>query len=116
MKHAIVSAAVVVSILVLPSSDRAQSSRPAPIAVHSVAVTLPAGDTHFPPGDGAPLAGKCLICHSAGMVLTQPALTQAQWKAEINKMRAVYGAPIEDSDVEPLSAYLAKVSADRQTK
>jgi hypothetical protein len=31
--------------------------------------------------------GNCLACHSAGMVLTQPALSAAQWRAEVEKMR-----------------------------
>ena len=94
----------------------AQSAPPAPIAIHSVAVDLPVSHSSFPPGPGSELTGKCLICHSAGMVLKQPALTKAEWTAEINKMRSVYGAPIDDSDVEPLSVYFTKVSADQQGK
>jgi cytochrome c553 len=113
MKRVIVSAVLAVSMLSLPATSQAQSPRTAPIAIHSVSVKLPAGDTHFPEGPGAALAGKCLICHSASMVQTQPSLTQTEWKAEINKMRTVYGAPIDDSDVETLSAYLAKVSDER---
>lgn len=92
----------------------AQSARTAPIAIHSVSVQLPATDVTFPPGPGSDIAGKCLICHSAGMVLKQPALTQAEWKGEINKMRTAYGAPVEDSEVEALSAYLTQVSAAQQ--
>ena len=94
----------------------AQSTHPAPIAIHSVSVELPASQASFPPGPGSDIAGKCLICHSAGMVLKQPALTQTEWTAEINKMRTVYGAPIDDSEVAALSAYLSKVSADQQAK
>ncbi|WP_267221217.1 hypothetical protein [Dyella silvae] len=94
----------------------AQSPHTTAIAIHSVSVDMPASDTVFPPGPGSDLAGKCLICHSAGMVLKQPALTQAEWKAEINKMRTVYGAPIEDSDVDALSVYMSKVNADQQAK
>ncbi|HEY8681869.1 MAG TPA: hypothetical protein VIM06_01750, partial [Rhodanobacter sp.] len=44
-------------------------TRPAPIKIHSVHVDLPASQDGFPPGPGSELAGKCLICHSAGMVL-----------------------------------------------
>lgn len=94
----------------------AQSTHPAPITIHSVSVDLPVSQSSFPPGPGSELTGKCLICHSAGMVLKQPALTQAEWTAEINKMRTVYGAPIDDSDIAPLSAYFTKVSADQQSK
>jgi hypothetical protein len=94
----------------------AQSGHPAPIAIHSMSVELPVSQSSFPPGPGSELTGKCLICHSAGMVLKQPALTQAEWTAEINKMRTAYGAPIDDSDVATLSTYFAKLSADQQGK
>jgi hypothetical protein len=94
----------------------AQSTHPAPIAIHSVSVDLPASQSSFPAGPGSDTAGKCLICHSAGMVLKQPALTQAEWTAEINKMRIAYGAPIEDSEVPVLSAYLAKINVEQQGK
>ncbi|QNK02877.1 cytochrome c [Dyella telluris] len=101
---------------VLPVSAATPSKTPAPIAIHSVSVDLPASTASFPPGPGSDIAGKCLICHSAGMVLKQPLLTQAEWTAEINKMRTAYGAPIEDSEVATLSTYLTKVNADQQTK
>lgn len=104
------------TLLMLPVLAVAQSKTPAPIAIHSVSVDLPASQTAFPPGSGSDVAGKCLICHSAGMVLKQPLLTQAEWTAEINKMRNVYGAPIEDGEVATLSAYLTKVNADQQAK
>ena len=94
----------------------AQPPHTSPIPIHSVAVNLPASSSEFPPGPGSDKAGQCLICHSAGMVLKQPALTQAEWKAEINKMRTVYGAPIAESDVDGLSVYMSKVNADQQTK
>ncbi|RDJ00596.1 cytochrome c [Dyella solisilvae] len=87
----------------------AQERSPVTIHIHSVTVDLPPSTDAFPPGPNAELAGKCLICHSAGMVLRQPPLSQEQWKAEINKMRTVYGAPLEDADVEPLSVYLTAI-------
>jgi hypothetical protein len=40
------------------------------------------------------------------MVLNQPALTKAQWQAEVAKMRAVYKAPIDPKDVDAILAYL----------
>ena len=114
IRHAIVvSIAVGVGSL---SPTFAQSTHPAPIAIHSVSVDLPVSQSSFPPGPGSELTGKCLICHSAGMVLKQPALTQAEWTAEINKMRTVYGAPIDESEVATLSTYFTKVSADQQSK
>jgi mono/diheme cytochrome c family protein len=76
-----------------------------------VRVELPASDESFPPGAGADIAtSQCLICHSAGMVLTQPPLTKGEWRAEIMKMRSAYGAPIPDDQVDGLSEYLKSIN------
>jgi mono/diheme cytochrome c family protein len=76
-----------------------------------VKVELPAGDEIFPPAVGADIAtSQCLICHSAGMVLQQPPLTKAEWRAEIVKMRSAYGAPVPDDQVEALSEYLKTIN------
>jgi cytochrome c553 len=52
----------------------------------------------------------CLICHSAGMVLTQPEISPSQWKAEEEKMRSVYDAPINPKDDDVIADYLAKLT------
>ena len=76
-----------------------------------VRVELPANDEPFPPGIGADIASsQCLICHSAGMVLTQPPLKKNEWRAEILKMRTAYGAPIPDDQVDGLSEYLKNIN------
>jgi len=76
-----------------------------------VRVELPANDAPFPPGAGSDIArSQCLICHSAGMVLTQPPLKKDEWRAEIMKMRSAYGAPIPDDQVEGLSEYLKNIN------
>ena len=76
-----------------------------------VRVALPENDEPFPPGIGADIAGsQCLICHSAGMVLTQPPLKKDEWRAEIIKMRSAYGAPIPDDQVDALSEYLKNIN------
>ena len=76
-----------------------------------VSVELPASQTPFPPGDGSVIANaQCLICHSAGMVLRQPPLTQDEWISEINKMRNSYGAPLPAEQVEPLALYLHSIN------
>ena len=76
-----------------------------------VRVALPENDEPFPPGIGADIAGsQCLICHSAGMVLTQPPLKKDEWRAEIMKMRSAYGAPIPDDQVDALSEYLININ------
>lgn len=87
----------------------------APLATHgedkltlkSVNVDLPFGDRTFPDGPGSDLVNNnCLACHSAGMVLTQPTLSQTQWRAEVEKMRTAYKAPIDPKDVDAIVGYL----------
>jgi hypothetical protein len=76
-----------------------------------VRVELPASDEPFPPGIGADIASsQCLICHSAGMVSTQPPLKKDEWRAEIIKMRTAYGAPIPDDQVNDLLEYLKNIN------
>lgn len=76
-----------------------------------VRVEFPANDEPFPPGVGADIASsQCLICHSAGMVLTQPPLNKDEWRAEIVKMRSAYGAPIPEYQVDGLAEYLKNIN------
>jgi len=78
-----------------------------------VSVELPVSQTPFPAGEGSVIANaQCLICHSAGMVLRQPARTQEQWKETINKMRNSYGAPLPAKHVDPLAVYLSRLIPD----
>ena len=80
------------------------------LTMKSVSVDLPAGDRMFPDGPGADVANdNCLACHSAGMVLNQPALPKAVWEAEVDKMRKVYKAPIDDKDVDAIVHYLISI-------
>ena len=65
-------------------------------------------------GPGADAANNnCLACHSAGMVLNQPAMSKAQWQAEVEKMRTAYKAPIDSSDVGSIVDYLAGIGSTR---
>ena len=76
----------------------------------SVSVDLPVSDRSFPAGPGmAVVQANCLTCHSAGMVVNQPNLTRAAWEAEVNKMRAIYKAPVAAEDVPAIVAYLASI-------
>ena len=102
-------------LLALGTGMASAQGRVAPIAIHSVSVQLPAGQAEFPPGPGADVAGKCLICHSADMVLKQPLMSEEAWRSVINKMRSAYGAPITDDDVNVLTAYMTRINADQQT-
>src|SRR5579862_6270350 len=93
-------------------SAQSESAQASAGPLSSVRVHLPTSMTRFPPGEGAEIANsQCLLCHSAGMVLTQPALSVSQWQASINKMRTVYGAPLPAAQVDALAAYLSKLSS-----
>jgi len=79
------------------------------LLLKSVNVDLPVGDRMFE-GPGSDVANNnCLTCHSAGMVLFQPALSQAQWHAEVEKMRTANKAPIDPKDVDTIVAYLVSI-------
>jgi hypothetical protein len=61
------------------------------LSLKSVSVDLPFGDRMFPVGPGSDAANNnWLACHSAGMVLNQPALSKVQWRAAVDKMRTAY--------------------------
>jgi len=95
----------------LPSAKEEGAARTAP-QWSKVTVELPTSNTLFPAGEGQSIANsQCLICHSADMVLGQPARTQAQWKETINKMRSAYGAPLPAEQVDALATYLTRVVA-----
>jgi hypothetical protein len=82
-----------------------------------VAVDLPTSRTMFPAGHGADIASaQCLICHSAGMVLNQPPLTQDEWAGEINKMRNSFGAPLPAEQVEALAKYLRGIQGSESPR
>ncbi|MGA7782808.1 MAG: cytochrome c [Paraburkholderia sp.] len=107
---------VLISILLATaavSTASAESAPKVPSAAalnRTVSVIFPDSEHVFPPGAGAEIANsQCMICHSAGMVTRQPPLRFGEWKAEINKMRNVYGAPMPEEQVEELARYLAAI-------
>lgn len=73
----------------------------------SGSIALPPGTIQFKPGPNLGIVqANCLVCHNADYVYFQPALTRAQWTAEVNKMRAAYKATIADDDVPKIVDYL----------
>lgn len=93
----------------------AVGAAPAP---RPVSIDLPFDATPFPDlGPGAPLAdtinNNCLSCHSTEMVLTQPALTRAEWAGEVTKMRSVYKAPVAEADDAAIIDWLVVMSTRR---
>ncbi len=62
---------------------------------------LPAG-----PGKDAVEAG-CSTCHSLAYIpMNSRFMTADVWKAEVTKMRAAFGAPIDDDAANAILAYL----------
>ncbi|HZO23019.1 MAG TPA: hypothetical protein VFB37_11005 [Steroidobacteraceae bacterium] len=76
----------------------------------SLRIELPKETATLKPGPGADLTqAQCLICHSADYIITQPPdKPLAFWKAEVEKMKKVYGAPIPDDQIDSVAEYLAR--------
>jgi mono/diheme cytochrome c family protein len=74
----------------------------------SVKVELPDSYTSFRGPGADALNNNCLSCHSAGMVLNQPALPTAVWRATVEKMIHTYMAPIDGQDVAAIVDYLSR--------
>jgi cytochrome c551/c552 len=73
-----------------------------------VKIQLPVETAVYKAGPGAQLAnGQCLTCHSADYAAMQPPKPRDFWKAEVDKMREKYGAPIPSDQMEELTAYFA---------
>jgi hypothetical protein len=78
-----------------------------PLELKPVKADLPDSDRMFPAGPGADaINNNCLACHSADMVLNQPALSKQAWAVEVNKMINNYKAPIAPEDVGTIVEYL----------
>jgi hypothetical protein len=81
------------------------------VTLKSVTVDLPDNGRMFPgPGSDA-INNNCLACHSAGMVLNQPALAKSAWQAEVTKMIQNYKAPVSQGDIPAIVDYLARTKA-----
>lgn len=89
------------SVLTTHAEDR--------LLLKSVNIDLPVGDRMFEGPGSEVVNNNCLACHSASMVLFQPALSQVQWHAEVEKMRTAYKAPIDPKDVDTIVAYLFSI-------
>lgn len=94
-------------IALAQSSARAQRRRA--IQLTSQKITLPFGDETFAgKGEEAKIANeRCLLCHSRGMIDTQPPLTLDTWKKEVAKMRTVYGCPLRADQMDSVAEFIA---------
>lgn len=61
------------------------------------------------PGAGQEVVEKiCAGCHTLNYIrMNAPFLTEAQWKAEVAKMRQSFGAPMQDDEAAAILGYLA---------
>ncbi len=76
-----------------------------------LAYELPPETAAFRPGPHLEVVvNNCSGCHSADYIATQPRgekFKEDFWRAEVNKMIKVYGAPIADADIPQIVEYLA---------
>jgi sulfite dehydrogenase (cytochrome) subunit B len=77
-----------------------------------ISYDLPPETAAFKPGPNLELVmNNCTGCHSADYIATQPRgpeYKQDFWRAEVNKMIKVYGAPITEADIAGIVEYLAE--------
>jgi cytochrome c553 len=80
------------------------------VTLNSVDLNFPRSDRNFPGGSKADtINDDCLICHSAGMVLTQPSLSRAGWQSVVNQMRNDFKAPFAAEDELAIVDYLVNL-------
>ena len=99
---------LVLAIILLSAASMPLVARAAaPLQLKPVKIDLPDSDKMFPDGPGSDaINNNCLACHSADMVLNQPALSKQAWAAEVNKMINNYKAPVAPEDVATIVDYL----------
>ncbi len=91
-----------------PTCAANDNSQPPPIVLESQKIKLPQGNLKFEGSEpGARAAGTyCVMCHSRGMIDSQPPLSREAWKTEIHKMRTAYGCPVSEGLEEELVEFL----------
>ena len=62
----------------------------------------------LPPGKGKDVVeAGCATCHSLSYIpMNSRFMTEEDWKAEVIKMRGVFGAPIDDDAADAIISYL----------
>lgn len=76
-------------------------------------IALPQDNIALPDRPGVEaVTANCTACHSADMILNQPALIRAQWQSTLTKMREVYKASIDSEADAAILDYLEAQSAD----
>jgi mono/diheme cytochrome c family protein len=77
-----------------------------------VSYKLPEETAAFKPGPNLEVVqNNCTACHSADYIQTQPQGPKFKkdfWHGEVMKMIKVYGAPIDEADVDKIVEYLSQ--------
>ena len=108
MFRILLSATILLAVASLPAARATTPSELKPVKID-----LPDSDKMFPDGPGADaINNNCLACHSADMVLNQPALSKQAWATEVNKMINNYKAPIAPEDVGAIVNYLTALKGN----
>jgi hypothetical protein len=101
----IVSIAAAVAVSVTGTGLTAWSD--STIKLESKSVRLPGPGRTYTGVSAQVLNENCSMCHSPTFVDTQPPLSETTWKAEVEKMRKTFGAPIPpDRDAQIVKALL----------
>lgn len=84
----------------------------APALAAPQSYTLPEETAALLPGPNLDVVQQnCAACHSADYISTQPRSLKdphAFWQGEVVKMKAVYGAPLEQADIPKIVDYLTQ--------
>lgn len=80
----------------------------------ALTIDLPKDTTQLKDAPGVDVTQRtCSVCHSFDYIVTQPSGKPfAFWKAEVEKMKKVYGASIPDEQIEPIAQYLTRAYGD----
>ncbi len=110
MLRKLLPAIALLGVTVMSFAVRAETT----LELKSITLDLPDSDRTFPAGPGSDaMNNNCLACHSAGMVLNQPALSKEAWAAEVSKMINAYKAPVAPEDVGAIVDYLTGIKTGR---
>jgi hypothetical protein len=103
IEQAIARAALVLAFAVAASAS-----------AFALTIDLPKDTTRLKDARGVEATQRqCSVCHSFDYIVTQPpGKPYAFWKAEVEKMKKVYGASIPDDQIEPIAQYLTRAYGD----
>ena len=89
------------------NTNENKSSSDSTVALEKVKTVLPdsAGAEIF--------KASCIVCHSLRYIQMQPNFPQKTWEKTVDKMRKMYGAPLNDSTAKIIVNYLMKIKGKK---